>query len=103
MFWEEAGEPWLHLAFWSADEFRWSQDPADADAFRSSLSDQLTGRSFLCHDAGGGGPVKLHTSPGETQLWSTQGALVRAPGYPVWCPGDLEWPLASGVPGRVVS
>jgi signal transduction histidine kinase len=70
MFWEEAGEPWLHLAFWSADEFRWTQDPADADAFRSSLSDQLSGRSFLCHDAGGGGPVRLHTSPGESQLWS---------------------------------
>jgi signal transduction histidine kinase len=70
MLWEEAGEPRLHLAFWSADEFRWTQDPADADAFRSSLSDQLSGRSFLCHDAGEGGPVRLHTSPGESQLWS---------------------------------
>jgi hypothetical protein len=24
-------------------------------------------------------------------------------GMLIWCPGDLEWPLASGVPGRVVS
>jgi signal transduction histidine kinase len=70
MFWEEAGEPWLHLAFWSADDFRWTQDPPDADAFRSSLSDQLTGRSFLCHDAGGPEPVWLHPSPDELQRWA---------------------------------
>lgn len=66
--WETSGEPWLHLASWSAGKFRWTRE--SSDAFRPPVSEELAGRHFLCPDAREPGPALLDASSGEPERWS---------------------------------
>ena len=67
--WEEADEPWVHVAWWSHGEFRRTRERPDA--WSPLVTSPLAG-SFLCADAAAGSPTVVHGSPGGLQRW--QGA-----------------------------
>lgn len=65
--WEEPDEPWLHLATWSAGEFRsWREAPA---TFHPVVAEPLAGLTFLSRDVGAPVPVVLRRSPHELRGW----------------------------------
>src|SRR5574341_961713 len=65
--WEEAEEPWLHLASWSRGEFsRTRESPA---TFEPLVAKPLADADFLCQDASAPVPVCLHTSTNGPQRW----------------------------------
>jgi signal transduction histidine kinase len=67
MTWEEEEEPWLHVASWSSDDFRYTREPPDA--FEPLVPEPLQGADFLCADIRVAVPLVLHSSPGGLQRW----------------------------------
>jgi signal transduction histidine kinase len=73
MAWEEAEEPWLHLASWTRGEFRWTREPPGK--WEPLVAEPLAGTDFLCPDAQAPLPAVLYTSPEGPQRW--QGAPIH--------------------------
>jgi signal transduction histidine kinase len=65
--WEEAEEPWLHLALWSRREFRGTREPPGT--WEPLVAEPLAGTAFLCPDAGAPVPAVLYTAPQGPRHW----------------------------------
>jgi len=44
--WDEDEEPWLHVASWSKNEFRYTRE--SSDVFGEPVAEPLTGKNFFC-------------------------------------------------------
>lgn len=65
--WEEPDEPWLHLATWTAGEFRaWREAPA---TFHPVVAEPLAGLTFLSKNVRAPVPVVLRRAPHELRGW----------------------------------
>lgn len=65
--WEEPDEPWLHLATWSAGEYRsWREAPT---TFQPVVAEPLAGMTFLSKDVRAQAPVVLAQAPHERRGW----------------------------------
>lgn len=65
--WEEADEPWLHLASWSEGEFHsWREAPG---TFQPVVAEQLAALSFLSKNVRAAVPIVLHRDHHVPQAW----------------------------------
>ena len=68
LVWDDAEEPWRHIASWSRDGLRWTREAPNL--FESLVAEPLQGLDFLCADAGAGAPRVFRVSQGEADHWS---------------------------------
>lgn len=74
LVWEEADEPWCHLAACLDGEFRYSRHPPGT--FSPAVAEALEGSHFLCPNVRASSPhVVLHASTARLQRW--QGPLLH--------------------------
>jgi signal transduction histidine kinase len=65
--WEEADEPWLHLASWCEGEFlSWREAPG---TFQPVVAEQLAALTFLSKDVRAAVPIVLHRDHQVPQAW----------------------------------
>lgn len=65
--WEEADEPWLHLASWCEGEFHaWREAPG---TFQPVVAEQLGALTFLSKDVRAAVPIVLHRDHQVPQAW----------------------------------
>jgi signal transduction histidine kinase len=65
--WEEADEPWLHLASSSGGEIQWTREAPGT--WEPLVAEPLAGTDFLCPDARAPVPTVLYASPQGLQRW----------------------------------
>jgi signal transduction histidine kinase len=68
LVWDDAEEPWRHVAFWSRDGLWWTQEAPTL--FESLVAEPLQGLDFLCANATARAPRVFRVSPGEAGHWS---------------------------------
>jgi signal transduction histidine kinase len=66
MVWEEAEEPWLYLASWTAEGCDWSREPIGR--YEPLVAESLAEASFFCPDASAAFPRVLFIS-GDRPRW----------------------------------
>jgi len=67
MFWEEPGEPWIHLAVWSHNTFHLSRE--SPDTFDRLVAKPLIDASFFSPDARVPVPRVLYASSAGMLSW----------------------------------
>ncbi|HET7318670.1 MAG TPA: histidine kinase [Nitrospirota bacterium] len=65
--WEEAEEPWLHLASWSRDGCQYRREPPAV--FGTLVAEQLSGTSFFCQNAGDPQSPVIHSDRAGLRRW----------------------------------
>jgi len=67
LVWDDAEEPWRHVAAWSKDGLRWTREAPDV--FEPPVAPPLQGADFLCADAAAPAPRVFHVSRGQSGQW----------------------------------
>jgi signal transduction histidine kinase len=68
LVWDDAEEPWRHLALWSRDGLQWTREAPGL--FEPVVAEPLQDLDFLCADAGAAAPRVFHVGQGESGRWS---------------------------------
>ena len=67
LLWDEAEEPWRHVAIWSGDGLRWAREAPGL--FEPPVAESLQGLNFLCGDSAAARPRVFHATEGRSGHW----------------------------------
>src|SRR5262249_38791517 len=67
LLWDDAEEPWRHVAVWSRDGLRWTREPPDL--FEPPVAPPLQGADFLCADVTAPAPRVFRVARGQSGHW----------------------------------
>src|SRR5262249_7743320 len=65
--WDDAEEPWRHLALWSDDGLRWTREAPDL--FEPLVAEPLRDLDFLCADTVSPAPRVFYVAQGQSGRW----------------------------------
>ena len=67
LVWDDAEEPWRHVAAWSRTGLRWTREAPGL--FEPLVAERLRGADFLCADAAAPAPRVFHVTLGQSGQW----------------------------------
>jgi signal transduction histidine kinase len=67
LIWDDAEEPWRHVAFWSRDGLGWTREAPNV--FEPLVAEPIQGLDFLCADAGAKVPRTFRIIQGIAGRW----------------------------------